>query len=372
MTRPTFFQTGPQTVVPVRRVYDADKPLYPEKDDGFKTPKPKSNSIINPGNAGNALKAIKPDKSGNLSISRLDALKQVSSATSNLGNPIDQLTPAQQQATLSNLGVEQNSPGADIINASSNTSARARRIINKIAGTVNIGTTKRLIHNGDINSVNGVVGVINELANGNVLQVEDFTSKMSIVRGVISDLAKYGILDSIDYVLQTMSDIRSKKRLLTKMVPMFFISADIANLNMAIKTLGAGRVMAIYPQGIAAFCSGFRFHWTTKPTQYKKFRNQIIQLFNKLDPQWNIYTRNGTTINNYEALTYMSSHFYTLFSHFDGATIDDDIFPGSGQTKAVQATRFSTMVLTAKNFPSVDLQRFLTTRYPKASFTFRR
>ena len=224
----------------------------------------------------------------------------------------------------------------------------------------------------EINSVNGVVGVINSLASGDVLKVNDFTSKMAVIQGIMGDLQRYGILDAIDYVLKSMEDIKTKKLLLSRMVPIFFINADIKNLRVCIKTLGSGKVMALYPKGISAFCGGYRYPYNSSPEHYAGFRNDILNLFNNLDPEWNLTSRNGVKINNLENLTYMSTNFFRIFNHIDHASLTEDIYPTLALSRAEQSIRFSSVILMAKNYPVVSIPQFLSRRYPKASFTFRR
>jgi len=365
MLKPTFFKTGPESVVPVRNITSGDKPSYPIKDEGFKGVNAKSKPPIN---VGDSLKTIKPNNTGTVDLDKKSALKQLVSALKGNGNPIGDLTEDQQNSILG----EKQRPGEKLLNGYSKASTLTKNKIEKINATLDLGGTKNLILNGDINSVNGVVGVINTLASGDVLKVNDFTSKMGLIQGIMGDLQRYGILDAIDYVLKSMEDIKTKKLLLSKMVPIFFINADIKNLNVCIKTLGSGKVMALYPKGISAFCSGFRYPYNSSPEHYAGFRNQILDLFNNLDPEWNLITRNGVKINNLECLTYMSSNFYRIFNFIDHTTLSEDIYPTLGLSREEQSSRFSSVVLMAKNYPVVSIPQFLSRRYPKASFTFRR
>lgn len=369
MTKPTFFQTGPEKVVPVKDIYHGAKPKYPEKDEGFKS---SAKPVRSDKDVSKLVKTIKTDQAGILRIDKDAAIKALRSSTKRSGNPIGDLTNKQQDDVLYDMGVGHDIPGSGISNSFTSLSNRANKIKNSITGTIDLGNTKRLIRNGDVNSVNGVVGIINTLTNGSVLKVEDFNSKLAIINSVMGDLQRYGIIESIDYILKTMADSRSKKRMLSRLVPMFFMNGDINNLNLAIKSLGAGRVMALYPEGISAFCSGFRYHRITKPEQYKDYRNRIIALFNKLDPKWNVSVRDGVEINNLESLTYMSTSFYNLFKNFSHSDLNFDIFPDSGETREVQTRRFITMIMIAKNFPSSHVERFMTRAYPKALFTFKR
>lgn len=368
-TKPTFFQTGPEKVVPVKNVYDGAKPKYPEKDEGFKSSTAPSKPSVD---LSKIVKSIKPDQAGNLKIDKDAALKALKSTTRDLGNPIGGLSEKQQKDALHDMGVDREVPGSSISNSFSKLKEKNKLVTDYVQGTIDFGNTKKLIRGGDINSVNSVVNVINALTNGSVIKVEAFNSRMAIIRSVMDDLQRYGIIESIDYLLKTMADSRQKKKMLARLVPMFFISADINNLNLAIKILGAGRVLSLYPAGISAFCSGFKYHWSTKPEQYKDLRNRILKLFNTLDPNWNITIRNSVVINNLDPISYMSSNFYTIFSNFSYTTLSEDIFPGSGQTKEQQTIRFTTMVLCAKRYPSTHLERALSKQYPKASFTFRR
>lgn len=368
-TKPTFFQTGPEKVVPVKNVYEGAKPRYPEKDAGFKSATPPGKPTTD---VSKIVKSIKPDQAGNLTIDKTAALKALKSAANDLGNPIGQLSEKQQKDALNDMGVGNEVPGSKISNSFSKLKEKNKVVTNYVTGTIDFGNTKKLIRGGDINSVNSVVNVINALTNGSIIKVDAFNSKLAIIRSVMDDLQRYGIIESIDYLLKTMADSRQKKKMLARLVPMFFISADIDNLNLAIKALGAGRVLSLYPSGISAFCSGFRFHWSTKPEQYKAIRNKILKLFNTLNPKWNVSVRNSVEINNLDPISYMSSNFYTIFSNFHYGDLSEDIFPGSGLTKEQQTIRFTTMVLCAKRYPSTHLERALARQFPKASFTFRR
>ena len=374
-TKPTFFETGPETVAPVRRVYDGEVPEYPEGNDGFrkntKDTEEKKSRLANL-NVNEALRIAKTDSYGRLIIDEDQAARQIRNLSTDTGNPLDRGTARQREGALESIGAKTDKPGAKILNAALSLSDKVQKITNKIKGTVDINGVKRLIETGDLNSANGVANILNTLAKGNLIKVEDITSKIAVISSLMDDMKEYGILNAVDYVMQTMDDIESKKRLLAKMVPAMFISADIKGLNTAIDILGAGRVMSLYPQGIQAFIAGFRTSYRTTTDQYPRIWNNVFKLFNRLNGTWALTDRNGTQINDLTGLISMSLRFYDVFKYIDHTKLNVNIYPTLSLTKEEQVTRFTEALLTAREYRRGDKHRLLSQLYPKASFSFRR
>lgn len=375
MAKPTFFKTGPEKVAPVKNVYNGETPVYPVKDEGFKKQtedKQAKEKTLKSLDVGKLLKTVKADRDGNLKFDEKKALKQLDNLADDISDLRNKGTDKQKDGILDKMGKASDRPGAKIANSILKLNDNVKKISDKVLGKVNIAGAATLIRNGDISSAQGVASIINTLANGDIIKIDDFTSKIAVIQGVMDDLNAYGILDAIDYVLDTMDDIDAKKRLLAKMVPGMFIGADIKGLNKAIGILGAGRMMAIYPNGIKAVVAGFKIPYGTTTADYHKLQNNLFSLFNKLDNKWNVMVRDGVEINDLTALVTMNARFYKVFRYIDHTKLTVNIYPGSGLTKEVQAARFGAAVQVARSYPQGDKERLLRSMYPRSSFLFNR
>lgn len=373
MTKPTFFQTGPDKVAPVKKLLEGEIPDYPSGDEGFQNKKKKEPyQAGNRGNVADLLKSVSVGRGGELEIDDKKAIRELNKISDDVSEFFTKGTDVQNRKVLDDVSDVVDTPGAGIVAAVAKQSKRVDGILNKVKGTVNIKGLKTLIEGGDIESAHGIANIINSLADGSAIKVESFTTKMKVINSLIEDLEKYGVLSAIDYVLDTMQDIESKKRLLAKMVPSFFHASDVDNLNLACDVLGTGRVMAIYPKGIQAFIAGFRIPVRTPPSKYSKHWNRVIKLFNRLDSKWNVTVRNGVEINDLRAMIKMNKQFYDVFKYIDYTKLNFDPFVGSGDTREDQVKRFTAMVMIARSYRVGDKERLLQREYPESNFTWKR
>jgi hypothetical protein len=200
------------------------------------------------------------------------------------------------------------------------------------AATVNavsaaIGNTVANVNSQDPSTIVNFAAMINALVNGNgsLIAVTDTGAQTSLLSGILSTCIGLGLSALIPGVLAsalgTASAIATTAALLNT-VPVALGICDLTALQAildASQPSGQPSGQAIIFKAAPDACSIVLKNFTLPPTQnspvfYNPWLNQLLAVLTGIDPNWDELNRDGTMVNNLEALMGASADALTILS----------------------------------------------------------
>lgn len=190
--------------------------------------------------------------------------------------------------------------GAGVINglASSNPS-----LVQKLAAAVEQAPELKnnvLIRNGgqtkllqtDLASAVGMAALTNGVTGNQDIQVEDLSTKASLVNGVIAQATQSQSMDVVDLLLGDPNNTEIVHQALKSNVPTMAANSDIAGLKKSVQVIGSDGVLGGSPNVIQQTLASY----TNSKMSLVNYNDNVIDVsdtFHQIDPNWNEVQRNG-------------------------------------------------------------------------------
>jgi hypothetical protein len=173
---------------------------------------------------------------------------------------------------------------------------------------------------GGYNQVSAMVGFISDLTDNPSLKLFDLGAEAAILRGVIEEVSAWGIPTLVDTVLKDQPD-RTKytviKRSASRISSSSSLDVLLAYANVMNKdgtlNIGANALNANTPDFANKVLSNFAFVEGVTVADYPAQLAKLVQLMNKLKPDWFWTTRGNTPVWNLGTLATASENAVTLF-----------------------------------------------------------
>lgn len=203
---------------------------------------------------------------------------------------------------------------------------------------------QRSVEPDDLDDVKGVANFLNELSgNEELAQILDLEAEIAIFDTVLSKAIDLGIPDAIDTLITQSKDKRSIKRVLENNLGRLARASDLAGVRRVVNEIGRETALVREPRLIQTLLTFYQFPDNTTKAQYPERLQELKDTLNLVDPDWDIYVRNGEAIQSLEPFSYASQNALTLF------TLDAD---------------YRAVALIAPSYPSQHLLAIARDNYP--------
>lgn len=174
--------------------------------------------------------------------------------------------------------------------------------------------------NGGYDQVSSMVGFISDLTGTPLLKTFDLGAEAAILRGVIEEVSAWGIPDLVDKVLVDQPD-RTKYAVIKRSAERISASSSLdvllayANVGNAKgdQNIGVNALNAATPNFANRVLSNFAFAEGITVGDYPSQLAKLVDLMNKLKPDWFWTTRGATPVWNLGPLATASEDAVKLF-----------------------------------------------------------
>jgi hypothetical protein len=196
---------------------------------------------------------------------------------------------------------------------------------------VMVGEGKQVIDsfkNGGYNQVSAMVGFISDLTNTPSLKLFDLGAEAAILRGVVEEVSAWGIPSLVDKIMKDQPD-QTKYAVIKRSADRISYSSSLdvllsyANVSSGNNTgteqnphyvnIGAGALNANTPDFAIKVLSNFAFVQGVTVGDYPAQLAKLVELMNKLKPDWFWAQRAGQPVWNLGTLATASENAVTLF-----------------------------------------------------------
>lgn len=188
---------------------------------------------------------------------------------------------------------------------------------------------------------------VNDLLKSDLLPpvVDDYVN-VAMIGSLIGLAIELELPEAIDKLLDKIDDDKAKKKALIANLERVARAADLPNLRKIRGWIGAAEMYARLPNIVQLIMAGFRLKTEEDETpNYGSIYNELIELFDSLDPEWSRRDRLGEPIS-----------FIGYFAH------------ASEDTLAVftQAGIYRTEAMIAKSYPTNQLRTMIRQHFPQS------
>ena len=175
------------------------------------------------------------------------------------------------------------------------------------------------LKNGGYNQVSSIVNFISDLTGSSLIKTYDLGAEAAILRGVIEEVSGWGIPTLIDSVMKDQSDI-TKYTVIKRSAERISASSSLdvllayANVNgTSGLNIGANALNANTPDFATKVLSNFAFVEGVTVADYPTQLAKLVELMNKLKPNWFWTVRGDQQVWNLGTLANASENAVTLF-----------------------------------------------------------
>ncbi|MNM17739.1 hypothetical protein D3C81_280210 [compost metagenome] len=182
--------------------------------------------------------------------------------------------------------------------------------------------------NGGYNQVSAMVGFMSDLTENPSLKLFDMGAEAAILRGVVEEVSAWGVPSLVDNVMKDQPDMtkyavikRSAERIsYSSSLDVLLAYANVSsNTNIGTEAnphyanIGAAALNANTPDFATKVLSNFTFVQGVTVGDYPAQLAKLVDLMNKLKPDWYWTQRNGQAVWNLGTLGSASENAVTLF-----------------------------------------------------------
>jgi hypothetical protein len=224
-----------------------------------------------------------------------------------------------------------------------------------------VGDGKQLIDsfkNGGYNQVSAMVGFISDLTNNPNLKLFDLGAEAAILRGVVDEVSAWGVPSLVDTIMKDQPD-RTKYTVIKRSAETISASSSLdvllayANVSSSLNTgtpekplyqnIGANALNANTPDFATRVLSNFAFVAGITVADYPSQLAKLVQLMDKLKPDWFWTTRGNDRVWNLGTIGTASENAVTLF---------------------LSSPEYRDAILTAPYYSPARVQELVNTMYP--------
>jgi hypothetical protein len=210
----------------------------------------------------------------------------------------------------------------------------------------------------DTGSVKSLTGAIGKLLN--VPALNDFVDQNSYLatgRALLEAAIILGVPEMIDELKTKFEKDQDSRHRLINGVKGVILRSDLAMLDKIIEWIGVDGVLAKVPDAVQLLLAAYAFPPQTTPDNYPECKTTLINMLNRLKPEWWLTTRNGVKVLNYTMFTRISYNAATLLK----LDVVDEL---RGPTAELN-NLYLVPILAAPNFRFMEMSELALKQYPR-------
>lgn len=123
---------------------------------------------------------------------------------------------------------------------------------------------------------------------------------------------EYGIPQAIDTIMGRVNKEKLAKARLVEGLRGAVLRGDLKTINKILDITGVEKALARIPQMTTLILAGFRFFPKTPESEYAALKAELLATLTRIDPKWDVTTRNGVEIPNLAPFRSASASSRTL------------------------------------------------------------
>jgi hypothetical protein len=160
-----------------------------------------------------------------------------------------------------------------------------------------------------------LIGLVNTKIGGtDTIELLDLTLESVLTSSLLSNVLDLGLIGAARDILLAVKDPLIAILAIRRNLKNISNSGDIDALTIALDNLGGGRLRADMPDVIIRFLRNYRHPKDLKPSDYQEQVNKIVEVFNRIDSNWNIVKRDNEWVSDLTPFSTASEQAVELFS----------------------------------------------------------
>jgi hypothetical protein len=220
------------------------------------------------------------------------------------------------------------------------------------------GNILRIDKNTDTSSARSLVGAVSRLLSDTAIGTAvDQSAYLSTGRALLEAAISMGMPEMIDALKNKFEDDREAKAKLINGVKGVILRSDLDTLDKIIGWIGVSGVLSKVPDAVQLLLAAYAFPPGTTPEKYAECKTNLLNMLNRLNPNWLYTDFQGVQVYNFEVFTRASFNAVTLLNLDTVDTIKD--------SNGVIANPYLVPTLIAPQYRVVDLQELTLKKYPQ-------
>lgn len=183
-----------------------------------------------------------------------------------------------------------------------------------------------------------------QLAGDAEIELVDLTLQSLVTSSLLTDLTNKGLVDIATSVIDGIGNPEVSKRSLMDSLGGFVDKGMLPLVDLVIDRVGANTVLSERPTLVSDILKGYRLPTNLGPSQYLTEETRLLNLLNKIDPQWSVLKRNIEWVSDLTPFVLASKDAITLFTH---------------------GSRYKTEALIAKDYGVKNQKQLVRSFYPR-------
>ena len=183
-----------------------------------------------------------------------------------------------------------------------------------------------------------------QLAGVAEIELVDLTLQSLVTSSLLTDLTNKGLTEIATSVINGIGNPDVAKRSLLDALEGFVDKGMLPLVDLVIDRVGANTTLSERPALVSDILKGYRLPTNMGPSQYLAEETRLLNLLNKIDPQWSVLKRNIDWVSDLTPFVSASVDAITLFTH---------------------GTRFKTEALIAKEYGVKNQKQLVRSFYPR-------
>lgn len=194
------------------------------------------------------------------------------------------------------------------------------RLTNQVMTVVtdSLGNTSRSYNGRGGYNDNSAVGVTRAiqawLGNKEIIEQFDLGTEAAFIGELLNQAVRAGIPSAIDTLLRNADNDPMRRYIVVRNIAPILFSGDLATMENTLKHVSPSVIASARPRFALEFLSSFRLPYSTTKNEYLSYKNRIIVLLGRIDPNWSVSLRGDEPLYVLEPFTRMSKDAKAVFA----------------------------------------------------------
>lgn len=193
---------------------------------------------------------------------------------------------------------------------------------------------------GNMSNASSVTSAIQQiLGNKDIFESLDLGAEAAMLGELVNQAVRAGIPSAIDVLLRNASDDSTRRYIVTRNMAPILFSGDILTMEKTLEHVHPSVIASIRPKFAQDFLANFRLPYGTNQTEYLTYKNRVISVLTRINPNWDVELRDGQPILSLMPFVRMSRDAKEIFLTSDSYALQTTIASKFGEQSLSRLVR---------------------------------
>lgn len=206
----------------------------------------------------------------------------------------------------------------------------------------------KTIKSADLDSATGITSMLRDLTGNQIFDVVDVSAQVGMFRGVLEEVASWGVPELVDEVLKEVDDPHTRREVVRYSSSRLSQDSDIDSLQTILGHMDAAALTEGRPDFPKQVLRQYTFPAGTTPEDYPERLTQLVDVMDRLQFDWFWTQRGEEDVWNLSVIQHVSDDARLLFA---------------------SSPEYQTPVLIAEHYVERPVKTLAHTLYPNIALT---